>query len=308
MNTHRILLLILALVCLCKSNLSAQINSLSAPKASKVSKSPLRKQSSPNPKRVNKNAISTHSTQEPSRVAPVPLQAPIEVENPSKNALRMYNTVQNNMEYDWLDKVHLGFAFSLVAFDYRIVSNKSAIGGAFPTTYVNLGAIKPAFGVSGLVDLHINQFFSFRVQAGFAMGNREFEFFGTEGDERTRSMSLEAIMIELPMLLKYKAMRISNVRPYVVTGLTPTVNVAAFGKFNEEKGIYLAVNPYDLHFNIGIGLDFYLSNFKVGVEAKYTTGFFNNITKDALVSYEQYPASIVRAFAQTFVLSILFDG
>jgi hypothetical protein len=282
--------------------------SLPRPKISDEPKLPLRQITKPTRKKVKKEAISENPTQQKSRVAPQPLQPPLEVENPSKNSLIIRNTVQNNMEYDWLDKFHLGFAFSLVAFDYRIVPTKASIGGAFPTTYVNIGNIKPAFGVSGLIDIHINQFFSFRLQAGFAMGNRDLIFFGTEDSTKTRTMSLEAIMIEMPLLLKYKAMRTGNIRPYIVTGFTPTVNVAAFGKFNEEKGIFLAVNPFDMHFNIGLGLDFYMSNFKIGLEAKYTTGFFNNISKDALAGYERYPAAIERAFAHTFVLTILFDG
>jgi hypothetical protein len=269
---------------------------------------PLRQIKRTKPAPVRKEPINEFPKYDVRKPAPVPLQPPQEVENPSKNSIRLFNSPQNYTAYDWLHKIHLGFAFSLVAFDYRIVSNKSAIGGAYPTTYVNLGSMRPAFGVHGLMDVHINQFFSFRLQAGFAMGNRDLVFFGTEDSTATRTISLEAIMIEMPLLLKYKAMRTSNIRPYIITGLTPTLNVAALGKFNEEKGILLAVNPFDLHFNIGVGLDFYMNNFKIGIEIKYTTGIINNILKDALVGYERYPLAIDRAFAHTFVLSLLFDG
>jgi hypothetical protein len=295
---------------LCNSAL-AQNNAPAATRKSAIKKEPLRKQSSPAPTKTENKSLRLFPTYEPARVAPVPLQSAPEVENPSNMSNRIFGTTLNNMEYDYLDKFHFGFAFSLIALDYRIISSKNASGSLnvsdFANAYVNLSAITPAFGVSGMLDIHINQFFSFRIQIGPILGSKDLTFWGV-ADSSYHTMRLESIIVEAPLLLKYKALRTSNARPYIIAGLTPSLNVAAMGKFNEEKGIYLAVKPFDLHFNIGIGGDFYLNNFKIGVEAKYTTGFINNVTKDVLQGYEGYPAAIERAVAHSFVLTVLFDG
>jgi hypothetical protein len=290
----------------------APLNSLKQvkPKSVEEPKLPLRSISNPKPSKVKKEALRKNVVLEPMKIAPVPLQGDIEVENPSHNSIRIFGDAMNMLEYDYISKIHLGFAFSVVALDYRVITSKNTQGSLntsdFTSAYVNLSSIQPAFGVSGLMDIHLNQFFSFRLQVGPILGSKDLTFWGI--DSVFRNMRLESIIIEMPLLLKYKAMRTSNIRPYMITGITPCVNVAAMGKFNEEKGIYLAVNPYDIQFNIGIGGDFYLRNFKVGIELKYSTSFFNNIFKDALQGYEKYPASIERAISHSFALSILFDG
>ena len=301
--------------------LSASLNGIAAAqgsppaaKPSKVDKKPLRRQSTPTPKPAGKDALRQIPEQERSRVAPAPLQPPMDVENPANTHSRRFGGVLDNMEYDYLYRFHLGFAFSLIALDYRVVSPRDVQGGLntsdIANAYVNLSSIVPAFGVSGLIDIHINQFFSFRLQLGPILGSKDLTFWGvnTASPNGYETMRLESIIIEMPVLLKYKALRISNWRPYIIAGLTPNVNVAAMGKFSEEKGIYVSVRPFDLHLNVGMGMDFYFQNFKMGIEAKYTTGFMDNITKDVLRGYEQYPASIQSAIAHSFVLTVLFDG
>jgi hypothetical protein len=245
-----------------------------------------------------------YANQKPLRAATFPYRP-----TPGSNKL-LTNWLQQRA-YDHNRRFHLGFVFSLTALDYRMTSSQNPINSNtfnnFSFGYADVSALTPAFGVSMLMDIRITQLLSFRLQVGPTFGSRDITFWGTEDSTKTKTMRLESVLVEMPLLLKYKAVRTSDVRPYILTGLTPYVDVSAFRKFNEEKGIFLGLNPFDIAFNIGIGCDFYFEYFKFAIEAKYTTGFFNNISHKSLTGYEKYPAVITKSLAHSFVLSFLFE-
>lgn len=230
---------------------------------------------------------------------------------PTVGANKLLTAWQQQRTYDHNRRFHFGFVLSLTALDYRMTSSQNSINNNtfnnFSFGHTDVSALTPAFGVSALMDIRLTQLLSFRLQIGPTFGSRDITFWGTEDSAKMKTMRLESVLIEMPLLLKYKAMRTSDVRPYILTGLTPYVDVSAFRNFNEEKGIFLGLNPFDIAFNIGIGCDFYLEYFKFAIEAKYTTGFFNNISHKSLAGYEKYPAAINKAIAHSFVLSFLFE-
>jgi hypothetical protein len=197
--------------------------------------------------------------------------------------------------------------------DYLMISSNQVISenaskfNDFTYHFADVSWFNPGFGASALMDIRLNQSFSFRMQVGPTFGSCDVNFWGTEDSSQYRTMRLESVIIEMPLLLKYKARRHSNVRPYMITGVTPYVNISAFRNFNEDKGIYLGLEPYDVALNFGIGLDFYYTYFKLAVEGKYVLGMMNNISKKALPNYEKYPAVINNSILQSFVLTIFIE-
>jgi hypothetical protein len=120
-------------------------------------------------------------------------------------------------------------------------------------------------------------------------------------------MQLESVLLEMPMLVKFKAKRHSDFRPYMIAGLTPYCDVSAFKNFNEARELFVALNPLDLAGTVGIGFDAYFVFFKFAVEMKYVAGFFNTASHKSLEGYEQYPSAIDKMYSRSFVLSLIFE-
>ncbi|MGL5913414.1 MAG: hypothetical protein ACRCZB_04560, partial [Bacteroidales bacterium] len=107
--------------------------------------------------------------------------------------------------------------------------------------------------------------------------------------------------------LKYKARRDSDVRPYMVAGLVPNFDVAALKDFNEGRDLYIALNPLDLAYSVGAGVDIYATFFKMSVELRYIAGIFNTLSPRTLSGYEQYPNAIDKMQMRSFMFSLIFE-
>jgi hypothetical protein len=210
--------------------------------------------------------------------------------------------------YDYTKRLHFGFAIALGALDYSITSSKETqynSKGEASNFFVDVSTLSPLMSVSALMDYRFDHQFSFRLQVGPTFGSRIINFYSA--DSLNLSMQIESVLIEASLLLKYKAIRHSNVRPYMIAGLTPYCDVSAFKNFNEKRNLYIAVNPFDVALTAGVGIDAYANFFKFSIEMRYAMGMVNSISSKSLEGYEQYPKSIDKMYMHSFVLSIIFE-
>ena len=204
----------------------------------------------------------------------------------------------NQQQYDFQKRVHFGFVLAVSALDYQITSVPDGF-------FVDVTDLSPALGVAALMDYRLNHNLSVRLQIGPTFGTRTLSFYAA--DTLAHSMQLESVLLELPMLIKYKALRHSDFRPYMIAGLTPYCDVSAFKSFNEHRGIFVGLNPLDLAGTMGLGFDAYFDFFKFSVELKYMAGFFDTLSSRRLDGYEQYPDAISKMRMRSFVLSLIFE-
>ena len=213
-------------------------------------------------------------------------------------------------QYDFQKRVHFGFVLAVSALDYQTTtSTASTYSTHAPTVphnfFVDVTNLSPALGVAALMDYRLSHNLSLRLQIGPTFGTRALNFY--EADTLTLSMQLESVLLEMPMLVKYKATRHSDFRPYMIAGLTPYCDVSSFKSFNEKRNLLIALNPLDLAGTVGFGFDAYFDFFKFAVELKYAAGFFNAASSKSLEGYEQYPSAIKNMRSRTFVLSLIFE-
>lgn len=214
-------------------------------------------------------------------------------------------------QYDYTKRLHFGFVVSASALDFKIISNKQTqhdFGDGEYNYFADVTALSPAMGVAALMDYRINHSFSLRLQLGPTFGTRTITYYDADKDnEINETMHMESVLIEAAFLLKYKALRHSDVRPYIIAGLTPTCDAAAFKSFNEKRHIYIALNPFDLALASGFGVDIYADYFKFSLELKYVMGMTNNLSAKSLDEYVEYTNAIDKMYSQAFVLSIIFE-
>lgn len=223
---------------------------------------------------------------------------------------KMFLKPFTQQQYDYQKRIHFGFVLAVSALDYKIISNPNAVySSRNPTVpynfFVDVSKVSPALGVAALMDYRLSHNLSLRLQIGPTFGDRTLNYY--QNDSLHLSMKMESVLIEMPILFKYKALRSSDFRPYMLAGLMPYCDASAFKSFNANRQLFIALKPLDVAFSVGIGFDAYFDFFKFAVEAKYTAGVFNALSDKRLEGYEQYPNAISKMQSRSFMLSLIFE-
>ena len=198
----------------------------------------------------------------------------------SYNAVAQNNNSLNKPGYD--DKrFHYGFYLALPLTKYSITHSQAyadQLNGAAAgeATAVN-PIVNPGFYTGLVLKIRLADYLDFRFVPGVGFYNRQVEFTNMSqdgGEPADVVKSINSTMIELPLLLKYKSMRRSNTRMYLVAGIKPGIDMGS-GKSDEEADKGLATEKYDLAVEYGVGLDMFYPFFKFAPELRFSHGLLN---------------------------------
>ncbi len=200
--------------------------------------------------------------------------------------------------------IHFGFTLGLNTMDFY-VANKNVPENT-DTLFANVNGLLPGFNVSMVTNLRLMKYLDLRFLPGLSFGQRDIYYY-KPGGILYGKQKVESAFIEFPLLLKYKAKRINNFRPYLIAGVNYRMDMAARRKYNPEKGIYLRLHQSDLYHEEGFGIDFYLPYFKFSAELKVSTGFRNILVTDPATEHPEYVNALQRLRSQIWVLSFHFE-
>jgi len=200
--------------------------------------------------------------------------------------------------------LHFGFTVGFNTMDFDI--NPSMKSNGIDTLIPELNNLSPGFHVAVVSSLRLSDNFDFRFLPGISLGQRDVLFYD-KNNQLDSKMVIESTFIDLPFLIKYKADRIKNYRPYLVGGVNIRNDMARNKEFNEDEKIYIKLKPFDIYYEIGFGIDFYLTFFKFSTEVKYSVGTRNVVSSDPSQDYPQYANSIDSFNSRVFMVSMHFE-
>lgn len=228
-------------------------------------------------------------------------------------------TVKNRPEYD--DKpLQFGYMLGLNVMDFSFGRNYTYNSGE--GLYADQASYAPGFQVGMVVDFRLGEYLNLRLQPGFNFGQRNVSFFemGKDADNNPTTMllvntfDLESSMLDFPVLLKYKAKRINNYRPYVIGGASVRYDLASKKEYDESNtdesnNEYLMLKPFDVYAEMGFGIDYYLPYFKFTTELKLSLGFLNmlNTLKPKNEAGHIYVNSLNRLNSKIIMFSVYFQ-
>lgn len=167
------------------------------------------------------------------------------------------------------------------------------------------------FNVGVLGEARLGNNFAFRMAPTLYFGNRHLTFINhtdkmSDGEPITEGQDLKTIYIASAFDLIFSAQRLNNVRPYVMAGVTPMINLS--GKDND----YVKLKKYDVFAEVGLGCDFYLPFFKLRPELKFCYSLINSLDAkhaDRLRDKNKlmYAKSVNEAHSKMIVLSFYFE-
>ena len=213
--------------------------------------------------------------------------------------------IQNRPFLD--DRVwHYGFLVGLNIQDLSLANNGLPYinNGMVEYWYADVPEYTPGFSVGVLGELKANDWLSVRIIPTMHFGDKKVVFKEQRSGKVTEQY-VKSTYLSVPFDLKISAARFNNYRPYVVTGLAPTVDLTV------KKGKELLVKRTDVMFEVGMGLDLYYPFFKMIPELKFCFGL-NNILesnrtdlKDA--SLQRYSDALDKAQNSMIVLTLYFE-
>lgn len=180
----------------------------------------------------------------------------------------------NNPYYD--DKlVHLGFSLGVNLMSYAVT--ESLVPQPDGQIYhARVSTLMPGFAVGFITDIRLAKYLSLRITPTLQFASRTLRFKNESGTpfpfNRPPEQSLLSLPIELPVTIKWSALREGNYRPYLTGGVGISYD------FTNDKERPILHRPFDYFLTVGLGCDFYFSWFKLCPEIKYQIGFNNMLT------------------------------
>ena len=202
-------------------------------------------------------------------------------------------------------KIHFGFTIGFNTMDFKLTpSMYSEIGDNSDILIPEINNLCSGFHVGIVSNLRLTDNLDLRFLPGIALGQRIILFYDSDQNVDLE-MEIESTFIDLPLTLKYKATRINNTRPYLIGGINVRNDMARNKEFTEK--IYIKLKSFDIYYEIGVGVDFYLAYFKFSTEIKYSVGMLNVVSSDPHDGYPQYANSIDKLNSRMFMVSLHFE-
>jgi hypothetical protein len=213
--------------------------------------------------------------------------------------------ILNYQEVDY-KKIHFGFTVGFNTMDFKFTPTLNTYGVDSAVLVPEINKLVPGFHVAIVSSLKLNDYFDLRFLPGISLGQRNILFYD-ENHHVDSEMKIESTFIDIPLLIKYKATRINNTRPYLIGGMDIRRDMARNKEFNEDENIYIKLKPLDFYYEIGVGIDFYLAYFKFSTEIKYSVGTLNVVSSDASEDFPQYANAIEKLNSRMFMISFHFE-
>ena len=217
----------------------------------------------------------------------------------------MRNTSLLNYQRGDRTVLHFGFSLGINYMDYKAV-----LSGANGLR-AESGKLDVGFLVGIVSELRLCDDLGLRFLPGLEFATRSLVYTQVPEVENNKQYAYnESVYVSLPLMLKYKAKRINNFRPFITAGSSYKFDFQKHDKIDPDKSIYFRTNRGDVFLEMGVGSDFYLPYFKFGRELRFSLGL-----TDVLVhrpdpknpGYEDYTQSLSKLHARVFTICFNFE-
>ena len=137
------------------------------------------------------------------------------------------------------------------------------------------------FNVGVVADLRLQEYLNLRFEPGLYYTKRDLYFPGVGALEKDYLREVNSTYIHFPLLLKFSALRTGNIRPYLVGGMSTTLNLSSNSKSKDDnyEGKF-RVKPWTTAYEIGFGVDFFSEYFIFSPSIRGMFGINNELIRD----------------------------
>lgn len=130
----------------------------------------------------------------------------------------------------------------------------------------------PGFRFAVIGEIPLNRNFSLRAMPGVSLFKSNWEPGNVSvPTSPSTDYKVESVCGELPVDVKFIAIRWGHLEPYLISGLSYRFDFASL-RNDSDAGSIQSLNAHDISFSFGCGLDWYTRYLKLGVEFKASLG------------------------------------
>lgn len=221
-----------------------------------------------------------------------------------------------NLPYHDQKPYHFGFSLGVNIMDFalkpisnfhNVEMNGNGINAAaeFDTLHSVLTRSENGFNIGIVSNLRLTDQLDLRFIPTLTFGDRNIIYSGVKnGNPITRTQPIESTFIDFPLHLKYKSIRMTNTRVYVIGGIKYSHDLASVeDKEDIDEEILARIGKNDYFFEIGAGFDYYFYYFKFSTEIKASFGVKNMLKQENTM----FTNSIDRLNSKIIMISFLFE-
>jgi hypothetical protein len=165
----------------------------------------------------------------------------------------------------------------------------------------------PGFTVGIISSLRLTTDMDLRFLPGLSFGERQltynYDVWETNYYTPLQYYSIKSTFLDFPLLIKYKARRINNDRPYVIFGPAFRYNINRTGREDLVK-----LKNGGFYAEVGAGWDHYFTFFRFSVEAKVSLGLNNQRDIPPSETQRQYYSHAIKSLrSNIFTLCFHFE-
>ncbi len=220
--------------------------------------------------------------------------------------------------------IHFGFTLGYNMLDFGVVNynpmseNPDFVPGNWPLDPVQIGyesivrsdleSLVPGFTVGIVSSLRMTEDLDLRFLPGMSFGERKLTYNIpvydiNAGLEPLRFYSIKSTFLDFPLLVKYKARRINNDRPFVIFGAAFRQDISKTAKEDLVK-----LNNGGFYAEVGGGWDHYFPFFRFSVEGKFSFGLNNQLNPTPSQNQRLYYSQSIKSLrSNIFTLSFHFE-
>ena len=177
-----------------------------------------------------------------------------------------------NLENFDQQRVHWGYFLGFSSFDFK-TDYKT------PNDNIEVKG-QSGFNVGLVGNLRLHEYINLRFEPGLYYASRILTYSQFEL-ERDRIREVKATYINFPLLVKFSSLRTGNVRPYLVGGVSTTLNLSSNSKSQDDNYQQrFRVKPWTQNYELGFGVDLYFEYFKFSPSIRGVFGFNDELIRD----------------------------
>ncbi|MWB95748.1 outer membrane beta-barrel protein [Flavobacterium sp. GA093] len=163
---------------------------------------------------------------------------------------------------------YLGFNSFDFKFDYKMPDADIQVK---KTTGFNVGVV---------ADLRLQEYINLRFEPGLYYTKRDL-YFPNLTSENDYLREVSSTYINFPLLLKFSALRTGNVRPYLLGGLSTTLNLSSNSKSKDDNFQQkFRVKSWTYNYEVGFGVDFFSEYFIFSPSIRGVFGLSDELIRD----------------------------
>jgi hypothetical protein len=193
---------------------------------------------------------------------------------------------------NWQQKrVYFGFFLGLNSYDFKFDYNNAVEDiQVTKTTGFNVGLV---------ADLRLHEFINLRFEPGLyytksTLNYPDNYFITFSPNPSNKIREVNSTYIHLPLLLKFSALRTGNIRPYLLGGISTTLNLSSNSKSSDDNfNDTFRVKAWNPNYELGFGIDVFSEYFIFSPSIRGVFGLKDELIRDKPINgYSPWTSNI----------------